>query len=101
MTGTVVDRLHGEFSSLIAFLETASEVSLRSTADDNLRKALLLAAASHFETRMTDVVLLFVSKVTNQHQLITSLVRNKAIARQYHTWFTSDSKNANSFFAMF
>lgn len=101
MTGTVVDRLHGEFSSLIAFLETASEVSLRSTADDNLRKALLLAAASHFETRMTDVVLLFVSKVTNQHQLITSLVRNKAIARQYHTWFTWDSKNANSFFAMF
>ena len=101
MTPTVVDRLQDEFSGLIAVLDKAGEISFRSTADDNLRKALLLAAASYFEHRMMDAVLSFVSKTTNNDVLITSLVRNKAVSRQYHTWFNWDAKNANSFFGMF
>ena len=28
-------------------------------------------------------------------------MRNKAIARQYHTWFTWDASNANNFFGLF
>ena len=30
-----------------------------------------------------------------------NFVRNKAIARQYHTWFEWTEKNANKFFALF
>ena len=101
MASTVVDRLRGEFAGLIAVLDKAGEISLRSTADDNLRKALLLAAASHFEHRITEEVLFFVSETTNDHGLTTSLVRNKAVSRQYHSWFNWDAKNANSFFALF
>lgn len=98
---TVIDRMQGEFSSLIAVLDQAGEISLRSTADDNLRKALLLAVSSYFEHRITDAVLTFVSMATNDHALITSLVQNKAVSRQYHTWFNWDAKNANSFFGLF
>jgi RiboL-PSP-HEPN len=97
VASTVVDRLHGEFSGLIAALDKAGEVSLRSTADDNLRKALLLAAASYFEHRMTDAVLSFVFETSNGHALTTSFVRNKAVSRQYHTWFNWEAKNANNF----
>jgi len=98
---TVVDRLQAEFSDLIGILDKAGEISLRSAADDNLRKALLLAAASYFERRMTEAVLEFINKSTNGHALVTSFVRNKAISRQYHTWFNWDAKNANSFFGLF
>ena len=98
---TVVDRLRGEFSGLIAVLDKAGEVSLRSTADDNFRKALLLAAASYFEHRMTDAVLSFVSETTNDRALTTSFVRNKAVSRQYHSWFSWEAKNANGFFGLF
>ncbi|MCH9012708.1 MAG: hypothetical protein IIA68_06575 [Proteobacteria bacterium] len=101
MGPTVVDRLQSEFSGLISVLDEAGEISLKSTADDNLRKALLLATTSYFEHRMTDAVLSFVSHITNGHVLITSFVRNKAISRQYHTWFNWDKKNANSFFGLF
>lgn len=101
MAPTVVDRLRGEFSGLIAVLDKAGEVSLRSTADDNLRKALLLAAASYFEHRMTDAVLSFIAETTNNHALTTSFVRNKAVSRQYHTWFSWEAKNANGFFGLF
>jgi HEPN superfamily RiboL-PSP-like protein len=33
--------------------------------------------------------------------LIENFVRNKAIARQYHSWFVWDGNNANHFFGLF
>lgn len=101
MSATVVDRLHAEFSDLLTVLDRMGEVSLRSVADDSFRKALLMAAASHFELRMKDIVLDFVSEVTSESHVLTWLVRNKAVSRQYHTWFNWESKNANSFFGLF
>ncbi len=101
MADTIVDRLHNELSILLTILDRANEISLRSTADDNWRKSLLLSAASHFERRMTDNVLEFINEMANENYLITSFVKNKAISRQYHTWFNWDQTNANSFFGLF
>lgn len=50
---------------------------------------------------MTDTVLSFVSDTSNHHALVTAFVRNKAVRRQYHTWFQWDAANANSFFGLF
>ncbi len=33
--------------------------------------------------------------------MIPSLVKNKAVSRQYHTWFDWNANNANAFFNMF
>ena len=33
--------------------------------------------------------------------MIPTLVKNKAVSRQYHTWFQWDGGNANAFFSMF
>ena len=101
MSATVVDRLHREFSDLVGVLESAGELSLRSVADDNLRKSLLMASASYFERRMTEAVLEFVAAVTADGHILTWLVRNKVVSRQYHTWFDWDKKNVNSFFGLF
>ena len=101
MSATVVDRLHREFSDLLSVLDTAGEPSLRSVADDSLRKALLMASASYFERRMTEAVLGFVAAVTADGHVLTWLVKNKVVSRQYHTWFDWDKKNANSFFGLF
>ena len=54
---TVVDRLHESFAYLLAVLDDAGELSLRTVADENFRKSLLLAATSYFERRMTETVL--------------------------------------------
>lgn len=101
MPPTVVDRLHEDFTGLLEVLDEAGEVSLRAVADENSRKSLLLAAASYFERRMTETVLSFVEDATNRNVLVTALVRNKAVSRQYHTWFQWDKNNANSFFGLF
>lgn len=98
---TVVDQLHQDFVGLLSVLDDVGEVSLRTVADENFRKSLLLAAASYFERRMTETVLMFVEEATNRNKLVAELVRNKAVSRQYHTWFQWDQNNANSFYRLF
>lgn len=97
---TPVDRLYEESSSVIAALGVG-EPSLTIAAGDNFRKALVLAAASYFEHRISTCVLDFVHERANGNDLIIGFVKNKAISRQYHTWFKWDETNANHFFGLF
>lgn len=101
MATTVVQRLHYEFFDLLKVLDKAGELSLRNTAQDNFRKALLLAAASYFEHRVTEDVIAFVEEAASGNSLVVYFIRNKAVSRQYHTWFNWDAKNANQFFGLF
>ncbi|MCG3169830.1 MAG: hypothetical protein CALGDGBN_01359 [Pseudomonadales bacterium] len=38
---------------------------------------------------------------SNGNSLVIGFVKNKAISRQYHTWFRWDETNANHFFSLF
>lgn len=96
-----VDRLYSESSAVIQALQNTSDVSLQITASDHFRKALLLAAASYFEHRVCNSVMDFVRERTGGSLSIESFVRNKAINRQYHSWFRWDENNANYFFSYF
>ena len=98
---TPVDRLYREALAVVGALESQSELSLQVAAADNLRKSLLLAAASHFEHRVTSAVAAFVREAARGSVLVEEFVRNKAIARQYHTWFKWEDNNANQFFGLF
>jgi hypothetical protein len=98
---TGVDRLYKEFKTLIEYIEQGNEISLRNTVDENFRKALLLSAASYFEHRITNDILEYMGEISNKNELLVSFVNNKAISRQYHTYFNWKDTNANSFFGLF
>lgn len=97
---TPVDRLYEESAAIVAALGS-DQPSLTIAAGDNFRKALILAAASHFEHRVSTCVLDFVHERANGNGLVLGLVKNKAVSRQYHTWFKWDDSNANQFFGLF
>src|SRR5690242_14235303 len=101
MTETVVDGLYQRNKTLVEFLERSGEVSLLTDAEDSFRRILVLSVSSYFEHRIRETVLEFVVERTNSDDSILSLVKTKAIERQYHTFFQWDGKNANSFFSMF
>jgi hypothetical protein len=101
MPASDVDRIHGEFTELLGVLTASGEISLRAAADDSFRKVLIISAASYFEHELTNVVRAYVDEVTSSDGLVGALVENKAVSRQYHTWFDWDGKNANQFFGMF
>lgn len=97
---TPVDRLYDESASVIRALGQ-SEPSLAVAAGDSFRKALVLAAASHFEHRISSCVLEFIRERANGSGLVVAFVNNKTVSRQYHTWFKWDDTNANQFFGLF
>ena len=100
MDQSSVDRLYSDFRAILDLLDK-SEVSLRLTAEEAFRKNLLVAAASYFEKEIKNQVLVFVEKTSDGNEMLVAFVRNKAIERQYHSYFQWDRHNANSFFGLF
>jgi hypothetical protein len=98
---TSVDRLYAEATEVIRVLDAGAEISLRVSAADQFRKALLLAAASYFEHRICNLLVEFVRECAGGSTLVENFVRIKAITRQYHTLFAWDARNANHFFGPF
>lgn len=96
-----IDALYADFSALLTYLEERREVSWRTLADANFRKILLIAVASDFERSMQEAVLDFAKQVAGNDHPLAHLIQNKAIRRQYHTWFNWEARNANSFFGLF
>lgn len=97
----VIDNIYLEFRDSIDVLAKAGEVSLQVAIDSHVRKSLLLSAASYFENILSKEVEDFVKEVADGDEMVTSLVRIKAISRQYHTWFEWEGGNANKFFSLF
>jgi len=95
---TIIDSLYKEFTDLLDFLDHSKEISLRSTVDTTFKKTLALSAASYFEDEIRTILIKFVDKKSNSNTLLNSFVRNKAIARQYHTFLIGEVKMPTHFF---
>jgi hypothetical protein len=101
MSTTIVDRLYQEYQDIVSFLDSKGEPSLRSSADETFRKAILLAAASFFEQQINDHIVSFCHEQSGKNQIVAEFVKNKALKRQYHTLFEWNKTSANHFFSLF
>ena len=66
MSENAVDRLHQEFNDLRRFLQDKDGENLILVIEENFPKALLIAAASHFERRLTEAVRDFAREITTE-----------------------------------
>ena len=99
---TVIDSLYEEQKELIAFLQQQGQPSYSQSVEAFLSKALLLSCASYFESRITNAIFDYAKNVSNSDEALISLVRIKAIDRQYHSYFNwSERTNTTKFFSMF
>ncbi|WP_133478516.1 HEPN domain-containing protein [Cognatilysobacter segetis] len=97
---SAVAALKEDADGIKAALGSAGELSLIVTAEDVLRRSLLIAAASAFEHelgRRIDAV--FTEQNCSPECL--ALIRTKAISRQFYTYFDFDGKNTNKLFIAF
>lgn len=101
MDATLIDRFYEDNHILAAYLEKVGENSLLNQVESHFRKTLLLSAASFFETLIKEELLRFVEERAGAAAPLVHFVKNKAIERQYHTFFNWDQHNANSFFGLF
>ena len=80
---TLVDTLFGEQKELIAFLQQQGQLSYSQRVEVSLSKTLVLSGASYFESRITNAISDYAARVSKSDEALTSLVRTKAIERQY------------------
>lgn len=95
-----INKLYDDFESLKNYLLENKELDYLNIVEKQFTKNLIISSASFIESRMQNILTIFVESTSN-HQLITSFFKNKAIARQYHTYFDWSSKNANNFLGLF
>lgn len=96
-----IKALHDEYTELIEFCQTNNQVSFAMYINDIYRKTLILSSTSFFEFIITKAIHDFASKVSQQNTEIVAFIDNKAIKRQYHTFFDWDGRNANKFWGLF
>lgn len=98
----LLERLCRESAELKDFLarQTPPQLSYLEAAENNSRKVLVLSAASLFEHRITEALLGYADKTSNSNKCVLSLIRNKAIKRQFHTFFDWENKRAGTFYTL-
>lgn len=99
---TIIDQQYESGADLVDYLRSQQQVSFYTEAENNFRKTILLSAASYFEKEITDAVIEFAKSHSNNNELIVAIIKQKAVSRQYHTYFDWETaKNANKFFSLF
>ncbi|MBI2660430.1 hypothetical protein HYX07_04675 [Candidatus Woesearchaeota archaeon] len=101
MVENIIDEFYKRHLELLNYLEENKEISLRSEADDNFKKVLVIAIASFFEQEIIDTLNRLIETKINDGRLIF-FSKFKGIRRQYYTYFDFDTdNNANRFFKIF
>lgn len=96
-----IQSLKEEYSALIEFCRQNNQLSFEMYIDSTYKKSLLLSAASFLEAAITNSIHDYVHTKSRQTAELIAFVDNKAIKRQYHTFFNWDGNNANQFFGLF
>lgn len=97
----VIERCYEECCAILEVVEHHGDMSLNNAAEVIFQKYFAICVASHFEKELCDSLELYYQDVSGEHTPAVCFMKNKAIERQYHTWFNWDGKNANTFFALF
>jgi hypothetical protein len=97
----VVHTVYNDHIQILEYLRAQGELSFANSVESALPKVLLLASASHLEHELQALVLDYFREVTNHRDCAVLFVKNKAVSRQYHTYFDWDRGNASKFFALF
>lgn len=96
-----IETFSEQYKDLVNNLLVQNELSLKNFAEEHFRKNLLLSCASFHEKEIQSIIIRFVEIKSNSNDEIINFVQNKAIKRQYHTYFDWEGRKANCFFGLF
>lgn len=97
----IVELAYREHELVVSHLRETGQLSFSSTLEGTFPKVMLLAAASNLEYRVQSVLIDYFNRMTGSSEVAVSFVRNKAIKRQFHSYFNWESRNANNFLGLF
>lgn len=101
MADYLIEKLYSDNKALSDYLLSQGQLSFWADVDNNFKKVLLLAVASYLEKQITEILTDFSSQASSNCDPLVNFVQNKAIKKQYHTFFNWETKNVNNFLGLF
>ena len=95
----IVDDFYAKYNELLDLIPS-KDLSLKNWAHENFRRVLVLTMANYLENEITNLLKEF-SRTKSGNEFLYSFMKNKAIERQYYTFFEWKGHNANQFFSLF
>lgn len=96
----LIHNLLNDYEELKKFLLENNQITFEFFQTEIFRKYLLISCASLFENQI-QLIIVELSEKHSDSKTIVSLIKAKAIERQYHTYFDWKNKSANSFYKLF
>ena len=105
-TNNRIEELWSDHRDLVAYLQSRSQLRLQSRVEDAFSKTLIIAAASYFETRLSQSIVELYYETTREADALAQFVKKQAIGRRFAQLFEwgnegRTSQNANSFYRKF
>ena len=101
MVSVRIEQQYQDEKDLYQYLMGKEEVSYATYVDSVYKKVLLLSAASYYESRISAIIINFARESSKTDQRLSVFIEKKMLERQYHTLFTWNGNNTNSFWALF
>jgi hypothetical protein len=98
---SIIDNLYNNTSQLLDQLGQAGDLSMQSFANENLRKALLLSAASWFEGRVCAAMEAFSAVHSGNHPGIRAMIKRWAVDGMYFRYFAWREQKPGQFYSQF
>lgn len=98
---TIIDSQYENGNTLVSYLQSQKQITFLNEVENNFKKTILLSSASFFEKEISDTLIEFAKSHSDNNELILSIIKQKAVKRQYHTYFEWEKTNANKFFSLF
>jgi len=95
-----INKLYTDFEDIKTYLLNNKQLDYLNVVERQFTKSLLVSSASLIEDNMQTILIEFIESVST-HEVLTNFLKNKAISRQYHTYFDWKGKNANNFLGLF
>ena len=97
---SIIDEKYKEYTEALNNLSIGIGPSLSIDLRVELTKNFVLSVGSFFERYITELIKEFVTCSSSNNETIISMIEMKAINRQFHTYFSWDKANVNSFLAL-
>ena len=101
-----IDELMQDHREIVDHLRAGGYLHLSVQVEETFGKTLLIASASYFEVRLTQVILELYRETTQGAEALVEFVRKQAIGRRFAQLFdwgrdARPNRNANSFYRLF
>lgn len=96
----IITLRYKEFKEVADHFEKNNDISTKNIVENTFKKVLVLSIASYFEDKIKNIIVEHI-EFNSDSELLKNFVKNTGIERKYHTYFSWEKNNANTFFGLF